>query len=108
MPAFGQPRTGPAELPPARGVLATAPFEDHTLVAHDDASCSVGCDLHTDEQPGRRSVGLLRIFVGRLPGHSNATSMLNLWTTNLIKAARGSLSGGAFGVNNLHIVVIMV
>jgi hypothetical protein len=38
MPALGQLGTGPAEPPPARGVLATAPFEDHTLADHDDFS----------------------------------------------------------------------
>jgi hypothetical protein len=35
MSALGQPGTTFAEWPPACSVLATAPFEDHTLVVHD-------------------------------------------------------------------------
>jgi hypothetical protein len=63
MPALGQLWTGPAEPPPARGVLATAPFEDHTLAAHHDVSYPVICDLRTDNQPERHSAELLSIFV---------------------------------------------
>jgi hypothetical protein len=63
MPALGQLRTTPAQLPPAGGILATAPFEDHTLADHDDVSHPVVSDPHTDDQPERHSIGLLSIFV---------------------------------------------
>jgi hypothetical protein len=63
MPALGQLGTTPAELPPAHGILATAPFEDHTLADHDDFSSPVICDVHTDDQPERHSAELISIFV---------------------------------------------
>lgn len=63
MPALGQLGTGPTELPPTRGILATAPFEDHALADHDDFSYPVTCDLHTDDQPERHSAGLSRFLL---------------------------------------------
>jgi hypothetical protein len=46
MPVLGQLWASPAELPPAREITATAPFENHTLVDHGDFSSPVIWDLH--------------------------------------------------------------
>jgi hypothetical protein len=57
MPALGQLRANLAELPPAREIPATAPFEDHNLADHGGFSYPVVWDFYTDEQPKRHSAG---------------------------------------------------